>query len=109
MLQKLIICGLLILAFIGGYMLASKGQEVIDSLGVELASTQSERDIARDRIAQLEQTLSLVKRQLQTDRIAYDKLQKSVDTSEKQRLVTEQKLAAQRALLDRLKQKIDNQ
>lgn len=107
MLQKLLLAGVIGLAFGAGYFLAlqeysnvAEDTPTITSLGNEI-----EEHVLRNQ--QLEQTLSLVKRQIQTDRIAYASLQKTVEESDRERKIMQEKFKSQRDLLDRLKQKID--
>ena len=72
---------------------------------LEAANSEQQRLSARN--ADLEETLSLVKRQVQTDRIAYDNLQRSVEASDRERAQLQERLESQRALLERLKKKLD--
>ncbi|MGB5708269.1 MAG: hypothetical protein WBM41_15725 [Arenicellales bacterium] len=107
MLAKLLQAGLIIFAFGGGYffaMLGDDGSKALEQSNQQLV-TQNNRLTQRNQ--RLEQTLDLVKRQIQTDRIAYESLQKSVDTAEQERIALLQKFQSQRELLDRLKKKLD--
>ncbi len=74
----------------------------------QLAALSTENKQLGQHNAQLEQTIALVKRQIQTDRIAYAALQKTVEDSDRKRQDMLAKFESQRELLDRLKQKIDS-
>ncbi len=67
----------------------------IKTLEVELASS-------KDRNEDLRDTLQLVKRQIQTDRLAYESLQKTVIENEKQNEKMQAQLEKQRKRLSRL-------
>ena len=106
MFTRLVIVGLLIFSFAAGYYLALPKDS-------EMAVLQSQLDQLRDdnaslvqRNTQLEGTLGLVKRQIQTDRIAYQSMQQAVEAADQQRESVLEKLNAQRELLDRLKKQI---
>lgn len=107
MLGKLVVIGLVLLAFGGGYFvgLPDPGEE--ETLRQQLAAAREEVSRLSARNMDVEQTLSLVKRQVQTDRIAYDNLQQSVEASDRERAQLQERLASQRALLERLKKQLD--
>ncbi len=109
MLGKLITVGLVLLALGAGYYLGMPDPEASLQNAETMAALEEERDRLAKRNEELEETLGLVKRQIQTDRIAYDNLQKTVAQSERDREQLLQRLNAQRELLDRLKQQIENQ
>ena len=108
MLSRLVIGGLILLAFAAGYFLGLPDSEEGDLLRQQLASAKQEGERLTERNADLEETLALVKRQVQTDRIAYDNLQQSVEASDRERAQLQERLESQRALLDRLKKKLDD-
>ena len=107
MLQRLIVVGLVALAFGAGYFIALPDPGERQLLQQSLDQANSELERLTQRNADLEQTLSLVKRQVQTDRIAYDNLQRSVEASDRERAQLQERLESQRALLERLKAKLD--
>ena len=107
MLLRLIIAGLVLLAFAAGYFLALPDPGESEQMRQELVTTTAELERVSARNAGLEETLSLVKRQVQTDRIAYDNLQRSVEASDRERMQLQERLESQRALLERLKEKLD--
>jgi prefoldin subunit 5 len=105
---KFLVAGLIALSFGAGYYLglpdsdaALQLQQRIDELG------QNNQELAQ-RNQNLEQTLDLVKRQVQTDRIAYESLKKTVDKSEQERQAMLEKFQSQRDLLDNLKKKLES-
>ena len=107
MLSKLLLVGLLLFAFAAGYFSGLPNED----LALELADKNRQLNLQIDRLSnrnqQLEQTLDLVKRQIQTDRIAYESLKKTVDLADQERAATQQKLESQRELLERLKKKLE--
>ena len=107
MLSKLLLVGLLVFVFAGGYFVGLPDQD----RALELETRNQDLRIQIDRLSQrnqqLEQTLDLVKRQIQTDRIAYESLKKTVDQAEQERAATQQRLESQRELLERLKKKLE--
>ncbi len=108
MIQKLLVAGVIGLAFGAGYFLALKDNKEVPEAAQTIVALRSEKDALVLRNRELEQTLALVKRQIQTDRIAYASLQKTVEQSDRERKIMQEKFKSQRELLDRLKQKIDN-
>ncbi|MDE0095873.1 MAG: hypothetical protein OXN16_02095 [Gammaproteobacteria bacterium] len=108
MLGKLIPAGLILLAFGAGYIVALPDSQSGDSERETLLAVEQERDLLKSRIVDLEKTLDLVRRQIQTDRIAYDNLQRSVDESERERKLIQEQIESQRALLERLKKKLND-
>ncbi|MYH90483.1 MAG: hypothetical protein F4128_06735 [Gammaproteobacteria bacterium] len=107
-LGKLIPAGLILLAFGAGYIVALPDSQSGDSERETLLAVEQERDLLKSRIVDLEKTLDLVRRQIQTDRIAYDNLQRSVDESERERKLIQEQIESQRALLERLKKKLND-
>ncbi len=107
-LGKLILAGLILLAFGAGYMVAMPDSRSGDPERETLLAVEQERDRLKTRIVGLEKTLSLVRRQIQTDRIAYDNLQRSVDASERERKRIQEQIESQRLLLERLKKKLND-
>lgn len=107
MLGKLILAGLILLAFGAGYIVALPDSQSGDSERETLLAVEQERDLLKSRIVDLDKTLELVRRQIQTDRIAYDNLQRSVDESERERKLIQEQIESQRALLERLKKKLN--
>ena len=112
MIRSLIIASIalfsLVIGFFAGYYAGLPEKEGIDAQQLALETLQSENGALKKRNAELRQTLDLVKRQIQTDRIAYAEMQKTVEDADGQRQITLQKLDSQRQLLERLKKKIEN-
>lgn len=107
MLARLIWLGLIALAFGAGYYMAMPSPEFGQTLAAENERLIEENQKLAARNVQVEQTLDLVKRQVQTDRIAYASLQRTVEEAEQRRTETQSQLEAQRALLEKLKDKLD--
>lgn len=107
MFTKLLLVGLLVFSFAAGYFFGLPNEDRAQSLEQQNQDLNTEIQRLSQRNQQLEQTLDLVKRQIQTDRIAYDSLRKTVDLAEQERAATKQKLESQRELLERLKKKLE--
>ena len=107
MLYRLLLVGLLVFAFAGGYFVGLPNQDRAQELEKQNQDLRIQIDRLSKRNQQLEQTLDLVKRQIQTDRIAYESLKKTVDQAEQERAATQQRLESQRELLERLKKKLE--
>ena len=107
MLSKLMLAGLLVFAFASGYFAGLPSEDRTKELRKINQDLSLQIDRLSKRNQQLEKTLDLVKRQIQTDRIAYESLKKTVDQAEQERTVTQQKLQSQRELLERLKNKLE--
>ena len=108
MLGKLIIAGLIVLAFGAGFFVALPDRQSGESARETLRAVEQERNRLRSRNVDLEKTLDLVRRQIQTDRIAYDSLQQSVQALEQERLRIREQIESQRALLERLKKTLND-
>lgn len=108
MFSKLLWIGLVAFAFGAGYYVAMPSPEFGQILAAENEQLVEQNQALAARNKQLEQTLDLVKRQIQTDRIAYASLQRSVDDAEQQREEMLRKFESQRELLDRLKKQLGN-
>ncbi len=107
MLAKFLQAGLIMFAFGVGYFLAMPSDDGVEALEKSNQQLVTQNNRLTQRNQRLEQTLDLVKRQIQTDRIAYESLQNSVDSAEKERIAMQQKFQSQRELLDRLKKKLE--
>ena len=109
MFEKLVIVGLIILAMAGGYFLGRPNEDIQQQLQGRIEQLLESSESLAQRNQNLEQTLDLVKRQIQTDRIAYQSLKNTVDESEKERQDMLTKFQSQRELLEKLKNKLENQ
>ncbi len=98
---------LLILSFIGGIFYEKADQSQISDLNEKLENLEVESAVLKQRNEQLKDTLKLVKRQIQTDRIAYQALQKIVEESESGQASLKQQLEDQRKLLKQLRQNME--
>lgn len=108
MIGKFAIVISMLLAFVAGFLVAQPDQDKGRVLAEKNAALNNRNIALETRITELQQTLDLVKRQIQTDRIAYSKMQQAVEQSDHQRLQTLEKLEAQRQLLDQLKEKLES-
>lgn len=108
MIGKFAIVISMLLAFVAGFLVAQPDQDKGRVLAENNAALNNRNIALETRITELQQTLDLVKRQIQTDRIAYSKMQQAVEQSDHQRLQTLEKLEAQRQLLDQLKEKLES-
>jgi hypothetical protein len=94
---------LLILSFIGGVFYERSDQRKVGELNSKITALELEAVSLKQHNEQLNETLLLVKRQIQTDRIAYQALQKIVEDSESGQSVLKQQLEDQRELLSKLR------
>lgn len=106
MLIRLVMVGALILSFGAGYFLALPQEDAAGVLQKELNDLRIENAALTASNTELAETLGLVRRQIQTDRIAYDNLKTTVDEAERQRALMQEKFESQRAVLERLKKQI---
>ncbi len=107
MVIRIAILAALILAFGAGYFFGLPEEDGKAALQKQIASLQQKNDLLTANNDELAQTLGLIRRQVQTDRVAYEKLKKDVESSEQQREQLREKFDSQRQLLDRLKKKIE--
>jgi len=107
MIWRLVFVGCVLLAFGLGYFIALPDEQITTVLNEKLASEVKKNKLLKENNDELAETLGLVRRQVQTDRIAYEGLKNDVQRSEEQRVVMQEKFETQRALLERLKKKID--
>ena len=106
MFRFLLMVGLLFFAAGAGYYLGLPDDSETTSLRYQLEQISQKNAELTERNVRLEGTLDLVKRQIQTDRIAYQSMRDDLDNAELQREQVLSKLKAQRTLLDQLKKKI---
>ncbi len=104
---RLAIIGAMFLAFGLGYFLAMPDENAAALVKQQLTKEVNKNRLLQENIDELSQTLGLVRRQVQTDRIAYESLKKDVERSEQQRTALQEKFESQRELLERLKKKIE--
>ena len=109
MLARILVVGLTALAFGAGYFVGLPDPQAGEQINNSIEVLEAEREQLSRENEELRETMALVKRQIQTDRIAYDNLQRSVEASEQSRLELEQKLASQRELLDRIRQRLQSE
>ncbi len=97
---------LILSAFIGGYWLAKQDDKALQKLQGEMAQEKGKVFELESRNTELKQTLQLVKRQIQTDRIAYESLQQVVQSSDLEQTQLREALQQQRKLLKELQQRL---
>ena len=97
------VLALLAASFFGGVYYPRQDTAELGKLNrtVQALTAQLEQEKARSQ--ELDDTLRLVKRQLQADRIAYETLQESVAAAESARAALREKVAAQQELLKKLR------
>ena len=107
MLKVFLVLVMLITSFIGGifYQKQDTGEQTaliqtLDELTAELSQE-------RIKTQNLSDTLQLVKRQIQADRIAYQNLLEAVEASESERQALRDKVEAQQELLRKLRDRLD--
>ena len=108
MVRIFLVLVLLIASFAGGMYVEkiSPGEE--GSLKQQVQDLEAQLEEAKTRSTELNETLQLVKRQIQTDRIAYQALQQSVEDSEQERQALREKLDSQRELLKKLRDRLES-
>ena len=107
MAKVLIVILLVIASFLGGVYFERYDSGEVGKLTSHLDDSRAEVDALETQNQNLKQTLQLVKRQIQADRIAYQALQEVVDSSSGDREALKQKLEDQRELLKKLRDKLD--
>ena len=107
MIRIFVVLVLLILSFVGGIFYERSDQRKVGELNVKISSLELETAALKQRNEQLNETLKLVKRQIQTDRIAYQALQKIIEESDSGQSNLKQQLEDQRELLKKLREKLE--
>jgi chaperonin cofactor prefoldin len=107
MVRIFVVLVLLILSFVGGVFYERSDQRKVGELNSKITALELEAVTLKQHNEQLSETLKLVKRQIQTDRIAYQELQKIVEESESGQSVLKQQLEDQRELLKKLRKKLE--
>jgi septal ring factor EnvC (AmiA/AmiB activator) len=107
MIRVFIVLILLIVSFVSGLFFERYQSGEIGKLNERLSSAETESESLAKQNENLKQTLQLVKRQIQTDRIAYKQLQDTIDLSQGDREALKEKLEAQRQLLKKLREKLE--
>ena len=98
---------LVIGSFVCGVYFERYDSGEVGKLSSQLEASQAEVEAIEIKNQNLKQTLQLVKRQIQADRIAYQALQEIVESSSGEREALKQKLEAQRELLKKLRDKLE--
>ena len=107
MIKVFVVLVLLILSFVGGIFYERSDQRQVGELNNKIDALELETAALKQRNEQLNETFQLVKRQIQTDRIAYQALQKIVEESESGQSILKQQLEDQRELLKKLRKKLE--
>jgi hypothetical protein len=98
---------LLILSFIGGIYYTRLDDSITGKLSSQVQALQQQNQELNDKNLQQKEILQLVKRQVQTDRIAYQTLQDALNASEQQQREQSAQLEKQRELLKLLRMKLE--
>ena len=106
MIRIFVVLVLLILSFVGGIFFERMDQTQVGELNSKIENLESQIESLTQRNTELKETLKLVKRQIQTDRIAYQALQETVAASETGQKALKQQLEDQRRLLKQLRDKL---
>ncbi len=93
---------LLMAAFAAGVKYSQYSDSRIAEYRTRIADLNQQLSESKLKIENLRETLQLIKRQLQTDRLAYQTLQQSVIDSEQQRLELQATLKQQKERLQNL-------
>ena len=107
MIKVFIVILFVITSFLGGVYFERYDSGEVGKLISELEGSRADVEALEIQNQNLKQTLQLVKRQIQADRIAYQALQEVVDSSSGEREILKEKLEAQRELLKKLRDKLD--
>ncbi len=99
---------LLLTSFAGGVFYERSFSEAKDRLSARIAELETHVDELEGQNNRLNNTLQLVKRQIQTDRIAYQSLQEVVEVSQQQRDRLKARLEDQQALLKKLSEQVED-
>ncbi len=105
-LAKFYFIGFMVLAFAAGFFMGRPGHEMVMVDQAHLRTLEEERDHLKARNRDLEITLGLVKRQIQTDRIAYGNLQRTVEASEQERMRIQKQVEVLREILEHLRNRL---
>lgn len=109
MLKVFVALVLIIASFFGGLYYERHYSADEESLKGQIAELEQESARLSAHNAELSETLALVKRQIQTDRMAYESLQEIVDASEEERTALREQIESQRELLTRLRERLESQ
>ena len=99
---------LVILAFLAGWSLSGREGATSPAGADEITALKQEISALETRNEELRETLNLVKRQIQTDRIAYKELQDIVQVSESERNELRKQIEDQQRLLQSLRDRLEN-
>ena len=98
---------LVLLAFVAGILYEQIDQSETDKLTRQIASLEKELAAQQQINENLNDTLKLVKRQIQTDRIAYQELQKIIDGSVGERAELRKQIESQQQLLKSMRDRLE--
>lgn len=106
MLKVFIALVLIIASFFGGLYYERYYSAEEASLHGKIAELEQRSAGVQAENEELKETLGLVKRQIQTDRVAYESLQQAVQASEEERETLREQIASQRELLKKLRDRL---
>ena len=107
MINIFLVLVLLIISFFGGIFYQKSGSGVEIELQAKIEQLDKESEALTSRNEELKETLNLVKRQIQTDRIAYQSLQESFESFDAERSELKSQLERQQDLLKQLKKRLE--
>ena len=107
MLKVLAVLVLIIASFFGGIYYQKQDTDELGQLELNIAEISAELDQEKMRNSELNETLQLVKRQIQADRIAYESLLEVVESSEAERQALGEKVEQQQELLRKLRERLE--
>ena len=107
MLKILGVLVLIIASFLGGVYYQKQDTGELTRLDQIIREISNELEQEKLRNEKLNETLQLVKRQIQADRIAYDSLLEVVESSESERKALREKVEQQQELLRKLRERLE--
>ena len=107
MLKVLAVLVLIIASFFGGIYYQKQDTFQLGQLELNIAEISAELEQEKMRNSELNETLQLVKRQIQADRIAYESLLEVVESSEAERQALGEKVEQQQELLRKLRERLE--
>ena len=107
MLKVFAVLVLIIASFFGGVYYQKQDTGELGQLKQTINEISAELEREKQRNDELNETLQLVKRQFQADRIAYESLLEVVESSEAERQALGEKVEQQQELLRKLRDRLE--
>lgn len=108
MLRVFVALVLLVVSFSAGVLYQRSDQKMEIELRSTIKILEQKSESLTRRNNELKETLNLVKRQIQTDRIAYQTLQESFESFDVERSELKAQLVKQKQLLKTLREKLES-